>query len=131
MMTLMHPLLILFPHPTLQITEYVPDPASCSILGDGDVYGIGVRLGYYFTWASGLLAVAFDNSSAIRDARKGVSVVSLAIFAILIRNTLNGSFVILEWSLVVPMVMWAPFLILLPRSLVDTKDARARRFSCV
>ncbi|CEL00655.1 hypothetical protein ASPCAL00253 [Aspergillus calidoustus] len=138
-MTLMHPLLttittllIFFPHPTLQITEYVPDPASCSILGDGDVYGIGVRLGYYFAWASGLLAVAFDNSSAVRDARKGVSVISLAIFAILIRNTLNGSFAILEWSLVVPMVMWAPFLILLPRSLVDTQDrAGAAFFMCV
>ncbi|KAL4942967.1 hypothetical protein BDV06DRAFT_221658 [Aspergillus oleicola] len=134
----MHPLittlllLLLLARPTLQVTEYVEDPNSCAILGDGDVYGIGVRLGYYFAWASGLLAVAFDNTQAVRDARKGVSVISLAIFAILIRNTLNGSFAILEWSLVVPMVMWAPFLVLLPRSLVDVQDrAGSAFFLCV
>ncbi|KAL3478264.1 hypothetical protein BJX99DRAFT_256589 [Aspergillus californicus] len=109
--------------PSLQLTQYVDDPDSCAIIGDGDVYGIGVRLGYYCAWFSGLLAVAFNDAKAVRDARKGVCIISLAVLAILIRNTLNGSFAVLEWTLVLPMVIYAPFGVLVVASLASKDDA--------
>ncbi|KAL4998737.1 hypothetical protein BDV10DRAFT_184873 [Aspergillus recurvatus] len=108
--------------PTHQMTQYI-DGSSCDIMGDGDVYGIGVRLGYYFSWLSGLIAVVCDNPQAVRDTRRGVILISLAVFIIIIRNTLNGSFAILEWSIVFPMAIWAPLLVLFFTSLMDQDDA--------
>ncbi|KAL4820363.1 hypothetical protein BDW67DRAFT_172606 [Aspergillus spinulosporus] len=92
------------------MTQYTDDFSSCNVIGDGDVYGIGVRLGYYFSWISGLIAVAFDNPKAVRDTRRGVILISLAVFIIIIRNTTNGNFALLEWSIVFPMAIWAPLL---------------------
>jgi hypothetical protein len=109
--------------PTLQMTQYTNDPSSCDIIGDGDVYGIGVRLGYYFSWISGLIAVFFDSPKAVRDTRRGVILISLAVFIIIVRNTLNGSFALLEWSIVFPMAIWAPLLVLFFASIMNQDDA--------
>ncbi|KAL4744927.1 hypothetical protein BDW72DRAFT_199128 [Aspergillus terricola var. indicus] len=109
--------------PTLQMTQYTDDPSSCAIIGDGDVYGIGVRLGYYFSWISGLIAVVCGNLKAVRDTRRGVVLVSLAVFIIIVRNTLNGSFALLEWSIVFPMAIWAPLFVLFWASMIDQDDA--------
>lgn len=108
--------------PTLQMTQYIDDPSSCDIVGDGDVYGIGVRLGYYFSWISGLTAVFFDNPKAVRDTRRAVILISLAVFIIIVRNTLNGSFALLEWSIVFPMAIWAPLLVLFFASITNQDD---------
>ncbi|KAL4765791.1 uncharacterized protein BDW70DRAFT_155443 [Aspergillus foveolatus] len=109
--------------PTLQMTQYTGDPSSCDIVGDGDVYGIGVRLGYYFSWISGLTAVFFDNPKAVRDTRRAVILISFAVFIIIVRNTLNGSFALLEWSIVFPMAIWAPLLVVFFASIMNQDDA--------
>ncbi|EQB47092.1 hypothetical protein CGLO_13801 [Colletotrichum gloeosporioides Cg-14] len=36
--------------------------AHCSTAGDGDLYGLGVRLGLYFQWAAGFLLRNFNTS---------------------------------------------------------------------
>ncbi|KAL4736264.1 hypothetical protein BDV11DRAFT_207794 [Aspergillus similis] len=105
------------------MTRYTDDLSSCDIIGDGDVYGIGVRLGYYFSWISGLIAVVFDNPRAVRDTRRGVIMISLAVYIIMVRNTLSGSFALLEWSIVFPMAIWAPLLVLSVTSFIDQDDA--------
>jgi hypothetical protein len=104
------------------MTQYTNDPSSCDLVGEGDVYGIGVRLGYYFSWISGLTAVFFDNPKAVRDTRRTVILVSLAVFIIIIQNTLNGSFALLEWSIVFPMARWAPLLVLFFASITNQDD---------
>ncbi|KAL4868973.1 hypothetical protein BDV12DRAFT_196773 [Aspergillus spectabilis] len=90
--------------PSQQVTQYVDDPYSCAIIGEGDVYDTGVRLGYYFAWLSGLIAVGFNNTQAVRDAR---------------------SFALLDWGLVQPIVMRAPFLVMAGTALTDQDDIPA------
>ncbi|KAL4911172.1 hypothetical protein BDW74DRAFT_172636 [Aspergillus multicolor] len=121
-LALLTTLLLSLVRPTLQITEYDADPTSCQIHGDGDVYGIGVRLGYYFSWVSGLIAVILNNRRAVRDTRRGVILISLAVFVITIKNTLDGGFAALEWSIVFPMAIWAPLFVLLVPAFGDSED---------
>ena len=97
-------LIMLFLHatPSLQLTHYVDDPDSCDIIGDTDIYGIGVRISYYIAFWSGIIAMIFSHSSAIRDCRKGLNIISSAVFVTVIRNTLQGSFAVFEWYIVFP-----------------------------
>jgi hypothetical protein len=41
--TLLFVLVLSLAQPSQQLTQYVDDPTSCDIIGDRDVYGIGVR----------------------------------------------------------------------------------------
>src|SRR5271155_2495015 len=90
--------------PSSQFTRYVDDPNSCNIIGDTDIYGIGVRISYYLAFWAGFIAMLANHKSAVRDCRKGVNIISFAVCIIVIRNTVQGSFALLEWYIVFPMV---------------------------
>lgn len=56
---------------------------DCSTSGDGDLYGLGVRLGLYFQWAAGFLLRNFNGSwktiSTVRMANNALGIsISLA-----------------------------------------------------
>lgn len=59
--------------PTSETTERVSaraatttdSPAPCGFLGNGDAYGLGIRLGLYFQWATFLLAYGFIREEAV------------------------------------------------------------------
>jgi len=89
--------------PAQAFTHY--DEASCEIIGDTDVYGIGVRLSYYLSYVAIVLAIASGNKKSIRECVKGLNVITLAILIILILNATKGSFAVFEWLLVFPMVL--------------------------
>ncbi|KAK4449817.1 hypothetical protein QBC34DRAFT_484745 [Podospora aff. communis PSN243] len=84
--------------PAAAFTHY-EDNGSCKIIGDTDIYGIGVRLGYYLTFFAGLFAVGFNNTKGITDSLKTVNIVFSAILIVLIRNATLGSFAVLEWQI--------------------------------
>jgi hypothetical protein len=88
--------------PCLAFTHYEED--SCQIIGDPDVYGIGVRLSYYIATVSMIIAVAAGNPSAGNDVLKGLNIINFAILKIVIRNILEGSFALLEWLIVFPLI---------------------------
>ena len=41
--------------------EVGPQISECGFIGDGDTYGLGIRLGVYTQWVSSLLAYSFQN----------------------------------------------------------------------
>lgn len=88
--------------PSTQFTHY--EENSCTIIGDADVYGIGVRISYYLTFFSGITALAFANKSATDDAKKGNAVIGFAVLIILIRNATQGSLAIFEFEILFTMM---------------------------
>ncbi|KAL8630938.1 hypothetical protein Q9189_003355 [Teloschistes chrysophthalmus] len=68
------------PHITAASTHYLTDPSSCQIVGDTDLYGIGVRVGLYLQWLSLFLALVFASSNEAIHAFTASNVITLAVF---------------------------------------------------
>jgi hypothetical protein len=105
--------------PSYQVTRYTDDPNSCQLIGDPDVYGIGLRLSYYLAYASGLIALAAGHHAAIQDAKKGLNIITFVIFIILLNNTVNNSFALLEWLIVSSLVMFIPVSVFVSAIIID------------
>ncbi len=88
--------------PSAQFTHY--EEGSCQIIGDPDLYGVGVRISYYLAFLAGVVALAFGNSRAVEDAKKGNAIIGFALLIILVRNAVQGSLAVFEWDLVFTMV---------------------------
>ncbi|KAK4458474.1 hypothetical protein QBC42DRAFT_276589 [Cladorrhinum samala] len=93
--------------PAAAITQYAEAP-SCQIIGDPDIYGIGVRLGYYLTFFAGAIAVCSRNKRAMGETIKPINIIFCAVLIALIRNTLKGSFALLEWQITILSVWSLP-----------------------
>lgn len=89
--------------PSHQFTHYVGD--SYSIIGDSDVYGLGICISYYLFFAATIVAVAAGKKTVIKDCVKGLIVIMLAILITLIPNTINGSFAVFEWLITFPLIL--------------------------
>ncbi|KAH6676802.1 hypothetical protein B0J14DRAFT_652208 [Halenospora varia] len=75
------PLLLGFTSAALAVSEAANNSAtSCSIAGDSDTYGLGVRLGVYLQWVATLVAVTtrLRIASQIRTANTVLQLASLA-----------------------------------------------------
>ncbi|OAA59193.1 hypothetical protein SPI_06395 [Niveomyces insectorum RCEF 264] len=99
------PLLLLAARPAAAFTHY---DNACHIVGDTDIYGIGVRIGYYLTWFAAVLAVGINSNKGITDTLKAVNVMFCAVLIVLIRNVGLGSFAVLEWQIAVGLVLILP-----------------------
>lgn len=88
--------------PSAQFTHY--EEGSCRLIGDTDLYGIGVRVSYYLAFFAGTIALAFGNSRAVRDTKKGTAVLGFALFIIFVRNALQGGLAVFEWQLLLQTV---------------------------
>jgi hypothetical protein len=100
--------LSLLVEPSSQFTRYTDDPDSCQLIGDPDIYGIGLRLSFYLAYASGLIALGASHHPALQDAKKGYNIITFAILIIFLKNTLKNSFALLEWSILFSMVFLLP-----------------------
>jgi hypothetical protein len=96
-------------------TSYAAD--TCDLVGDGDLYGIGVRISYYLFFGATLVAILRRSVSktnrthigALGRCAEAVNILTFAILFILVKNTLNGSFATLEWFLTCPTIFVAFF----------------------
>ena len=125
--------ILLFIQPSLQNTHYADENTSfvlqsvepCHIYGDPDLYGLGVRLSFYITWASLYVAIAFKASQEIRNARRSFNVVALAILINTYKSVKDGSFAALEVFIVCNLVLFLSFLFLLPFSVEEPEQDSA------
>jgi hypothetical protein len=99
--------------PSVQFTHYA-NSTSCDLIGDSDVYGIGVRISYYLAYFAGVAALLANHKTALRDCRRGVNIISVAVLVSVIRNTIQGSFALSEWNVVFPMALILPMITLIP-----------------
>ncbi|KAH8907674.1 hypothetical protein BR93DRAFT_937032 [Coniochaeta sp. PMI_546] len=90
-----------------QFTEY--DTDTCQIIGDADLYGVGIRIGFYLAYFSGVVALCFQNWAAVHNARKGVYTVNAAILVAMIRDsTLTGNLAAFEWYILLQIGVFVP-----------------------
>jgi hypothetical protein len=67
-------------HPTQALTSFSPESQTpCKIIGDPDIYGLGVRLGFYLQYFSVVIAL-FLNPKAAHNARTNLNVFAAALF---------------------------------------------------
>lgn len=93
--------------PAAATTHFSDEPNSCQIIGNPDIYGIGIRLGFYLQTAAVLLAIWFaPRQTSI--ARAASNVISIAVLANTFRDSTRGSLVAIEWYIVIWMVVILP-----------------------
>ncbi|KLO86853.1 Uncharacterized protein Y057_4038 [Fusarium fujikuroi] len=73
----------------------------CQLIGDPDLYGLGVRLSFYISWAAGLLASALGTIEALKSPRFNSNVLLFTLLIVLIHSVHRGSFAALEWYIVI------------------------------
>jgi hypothetical protein len=108
--------------PTLQFTHYSEDPGSCELIGDTDVYGIGVRISFYLNWAAAFIAMMFNMHEEHKGVRRAINAIAIAVVTNTIINATKGSFANLEWYIVFTLVLVLPFLVAIPFSWTAMKD---------
>ena len=123
-------LIVLQIQPTLQYTYFDPDPDSCLIIGDSDLYGLGIGLSFYLSWAGAWASVLFKRHDACREARKAANLVALAVLIDLIISTTQGSFALFEFSIVAPLALLPVGITILPNGL-KKKDLLSMIFTCI
>ncbi|CAM1504817.1 Fc.00g024080.m01.CDS01 [Cosmosporella sp. VM-42] len=72
----------------------------CHIIPDTDLYGFGMRLAFYISFAAGVFGVLFGCVEEMRGPRLSFNALLLSLLVVLIRNTLRGSFALFEWYIV-------------------------------
>jgi hypothetical protein len=102
-------------NPVAAFTRFSPDPSSCQILGDPDVYGIGIRLSFYLQWVSLVIFMATspDNADVARIAS---NITISAVYINAFRGAHLGGLVSVEWDILWFMTF---FLVILNRP-IDT-----------
>ncbi|KAH6869267.1 hypothetical protein B0T10DRAFT_553776 [Thelonectria olida] len=81
-------------------TRFSNEPGSCKVIGDGDVYGIGVRISFYLCLLSVSLAAIFRLHDALQTTKATVLILLVAnLININIDSTRPGALVAYELSL--------------------------------
>ncbi|KAH8682914.1 hypothetical protein BGZ60DRAFT_551817 [Tricladium varicosporioides] len=104
----------------LGITEYVNDNPTvmvqstqpCTLHGDSDLYGLGVRISFYLQFGVGLVGVWVGSTKEIKSLRLGFNTLSSALLIVLFRNANRGSFALLEWNIVGSLIFLLPFVMM-------------------
>jgi len=91
--------------PVLADTQFAND-GTCDIKGDPDIYGIGIRIGYYLQWVATILAQVYCADSANTN-RASTNIITFAVIIISIHGAATeGSLMLCEWYIVQYLVFW-------------------------
>ena len=95
--------------PVTAHTYFDPAAGSCNIIGDADIYGLGIRLSYYLQWAAVLIGMIISPKAA-NAGRNTSNIVTMAVFINSIYGADNeSSLMILEWQIVLSLVFFLLF----------------------
>jgi hypothetical protein len=87
--------LFTFIHSTVAATTQTSD---CQIIGDADIYGIGVRLSFYLQWVASLVQLFFCLEASA-TTRPAAVITVLAVFINTLYNLHSDTLVAVEWSM--------------------------------
>lgn len=87
-------------------TQFSSNGTSCNIIGNTDVYGIGIRLGLYLQWF-GVLMATFLAPAQMTSGRIASNIINLAVLINTFHNASEGSLVSVEWYI----VTWMTFVL--------------------
>ncbi|KAF2834946.1 hypothetical protein M501DRAFT_983190 [Patellaria atrata CBS 101060] len=80
----------------------------CHLFGDSDLYGLGVRLGFYLQYFAAIIAIYFIAVQELRQLRIGLNIIATAIFIALLVNSTQDSLVILDWTILIQLALVFP-----------------------
>jgi hypothetical protein len=84
-----------FVHSTFAATTQTSD---CQIIGDADIYGLGVRLSFYLQWVASLVQLFFCPEASA-TTRPAAVITVLAVFINTLCNLHGETLVAVEWSM--------------------------------
>lgn len=96
--------------------HYISAMETCTFSGNPDMYGLGIRIGYYLQWYGGILAawIAPEESSSLRLANAlFVAATFLALFIQTIQEHAEKSFPIVE-TYIILFLAFGSYLVLVP-----------------
>jgi hypothetical protein len=80
-------------------TRFTGEQGSCQILGDSDVYGLGIRLNYYLQWAA-IVFATWIAPEQVEPARLTSNVVTIAVYVNTFLGVRHDSLIAAEWWIV-------------------------------
>jgi hypothetical protein len=104
--------------------HFSDEPGSCRVIGDADLYGVGIRWGFYLQFISILLALLARMDDGLRPQRIACNVVILSVWiSLFVGRTTPNSLASYE-TVFVTMQTVAPLMALIAISIFDslTKD---------
>jgi hypothetical protein len=78
--------------------------SDCQIIGDPDIYGPGVRLGFYLQWVASLIQLFFFPEAS-GTTRSAAIVTVLAVFINTLCNLRSDTLVAVEWSMLYSIII--------------------------
>jgi hypothetical protein len=90
--------LLQYPLRVYATTRFSSDSGICRIVGDADIYGIGIRLSFYLQWFA-LVIILLKVHERADAARTASNILATALYINTFRNTVRGGLVAFEWSL--------------------------------
>lgn len=101
-------------------TYYVNGSDNCELLGDIDLYGIGIRVGLYLQWVSILIALLLAPSESIPTFTAS-NIITFAIIISLLAGISNESLLLADW-IIVTCLTFVLFIGLTPGVLINYSD---------
>jgi hypothetical protein len=98
----LYSLVFLLIPPADAFTKYTNKPGSCQIEGDADVYGLGIRLGFYLQWAAVMLGTWIAQDQ-VEMARIASNIVTVAVCTNMFRGVSHGALIAADWWIVCSM----------------------------
>jgi len=71
------------------------DPKDCQIIGDANIYGLGIRLSYYFQFAAALLS-PYLAPQQLDKICVAFGALTLASYAAVYENAAQGNFIAMD-----------------------------------
>ncbi|EPE26555.1 hypothetical protein GLAREA_02468 [Glarea lozoyensis ATCC 20868] len=81
----------------------------CHIFGDGDIYGVGVRVSFYIQFFSSIAALAANIDECITLSTNTLTIIGMALWINLMVNSTGDTLVILDWVIILSIIAFLPF----------------------
>jgi hypothetical protein len=75
------------------------DPTDCQIIGDANIYGLGIRLSYYFQFAAAILS-PYLAPQQLDKICVAFGASTLASYTAVYENAAQGNFIAMDWYIV-------------------------------
>ena len=86
----------------------------CQLSGDPDLYGIGIRVGFYLQYAAAIIAIVTGIDQEFVGWRAAFVPLAGATFIGLCINSTANTLVIMDWAIMLELVLWFPAFFALP-----------------
>ncbi|KAF3075515.1 hypothetical protein CFAM422_002540 [Trichoderma lentiforme] len=91
--------LLVYPIPVASYTYY-RDDESCDLVGDGDIYGIGIRISIYIQSFTAIIGLLASGPEILRPLRFGFNAIATAIVINFFKDINRNGFLYLEYWII-------------------------------